>query len=77
MSRPSSGLIETSLRRRLPGGIYHACVTVSLIVERVTRIKSEITISVGVSVKIVKNTIPVKKIIFGILFYLVAKIVNN
>ena len=44
--------------------MYHANVNVSFMVENVTRIKSGITISVGVSVKIVKNIIRVNKIIF-------------
>ena len=44
--------------------------------ENITRIKSRITVSVGVSVKILKNKVHVKKIIFGILLHVVVKIAN-
>ena len=53
--------------------IYHANVNVSLIVEIVVQIKSGIRINVNVSAK---NIIYIKKIIFGILLHVVAKIVN-
>ena len=55
---------------------HHAGVNVSLIVENVTLIKSEITRSAGVSVEILKNIIRAKKIIFGTLIHLVMKMVN-
>ena len=55
---------------------HHAGVNVSLIVENVTSIKSEITRSAGVSVENLKNIICAKKIIFGILIHLVMKMVN-
>ena len=42
----------------------------------VTRIKSEITVSVGESVKILKSIIHAKKSIFGILLHVIAKMVN-
>ena len=44
--------------------------------EDITRIKSGITVSVGVSVKILKNKVHVKKIIFGILLNVVVKMAN-
>ena len=53
--------------------MYHANVNVSLIVEIVVQIKSGIRINVNVSAK---NIIYIKKIIFGILLHVVAKIVN-
>ena len=45
-------------------------------VENVTQIKIGIAISVGVSVKVQKNIVCAKKIIFGTLIYVVAKLVN-
>ena len=45
-------------------------------VENVTWIKSGITVSVGVSVKFSKKTVCTKKVIFGILQYVAAKMVN-
>ena len=45
-------------------------------VENVTQIKSEMTISVGESVKILKNIMCTKKVIFGILPHVVVKMVN-
>ena len=59
--------------------IYHANVNVNLTVKNATRIKSRITIDVGVSIKIGKNTICViifGKIIFWILLHVVAKMPN-
>ena len=44
--------------------------------KNITRIKNGITINVGVSVKIQKNIICAKKIIFGILQHVVVKMVN-
>ena len=44
--------------------------------ESVTQIKSGITIIVGVSTKIQKNIMYLKKIVFGILQHVVAKMVN-
>ena len=55
---------------------HHAGVNVSLIIENVTSIKSEITRSAGMSVEILKNIIRAKKIIFGILIHLIMKMVN-
>ena len=46
-------------------------------VENVTRIKSGITITVGVSVKILKDTIHARKIIFETLLHVVVKMVNT
>ena len=50
--------------------------SISLIVKNVTRIKSGITINVGVIVKIQKNIVCVNKIIFGILLHVAVKMVN-
>ena len=44
--------------------------------ENVTRIKSGITINVGVSTKLHENIMRVKKIVLGILLQVVAKMVN-
>ena len=54
----------------------HANVNVNLMVENVIKIKSEITINIGVSAKSQKNVICAKKIIFGILLHVVVKMVN-
>ena len=54
----------------------HARVNASLMVENVTRIKSAKTMSVGASVKIQKNIVCTKKIIFRILEHVVSKMVN-
>ena len=53
--------------------IYHAHVNVNLTVENEFQIKSGITINVGVSAKIRKNIMCAKKIIFGIVLHLLAK----
>ena len=45
-------------------------------VENVIQIKSGITLNDDAGVRIWKNMICVKKILFGILLYIVAKIVN-
>ena len=55
--------------------INHANVNVYLILKNATRIKSGVTINVGVSTKIQKNIIFVKKIIFGILLHAVVTVV--
>ena len=44
-------------------------------VEQVTRIKNEITISMGVTETILKNKIRAEKVLFGIFLYVVAKVV--
>ena len=54
----------------------HANVNVNLMVENVIKIKSEITINIGVSAKSQKNVICANKIIFGILLHVVVKMVN-
>ena len=51
-------------------------VNVNLIVEIVIQIKSEITINVGVSVKIQNIIVCAKNIIFGILLHEVAEMVS-
>ena len=56
--------------------IYHANVNVNLMVENVIETKSGITINVGASVKMKKNNECAKKITFGILLYVIEKIVN-
>ena len=56
--------------------IYHANVNVNLMVENVIETKSGITINVGASVKMKKNTECAKKITFGILLHVIEKIVN-
>ena len=53
---------------------YH--VNVILMVENVTRMKSGITINVGVSVKIRKNIMFVKKVISGMLLHVVLEMAN-
>ena len=45
-------------------------------VENVTQIKSGITISVGVSVKILKNIMCAKMVTFGILLHVVVEMVS-
>ena len=56
---------------------YHANVNVKLMVENLTRIKSEITIYVDVNAKFWKNIMCAKKIIFGILLHVLVKMGNN
>ena len=56
--------------------MYHENANLSLMVENVTWIKSGITVCVGVSVKFSKKTVCTKKVIFGILQYVAAKMVN-
>ena len=51
-------------------------VNLILMVENVIRIKSGITINVGVSVKIKENIVGERKIIFGIMQHAVVKMVN-
>ena len=53
--------------------MYHANVNLNLMAENVIHIKSELMINVYMSVK---NMIYMKKIIFGILVYAVAKKAN-
>ena len=56
---------------------YHPYVNKDLMVKNVIQIKCGMsTINVNVSVKILNNIMCVKKIIFEILFHVVAKIVN-
>ena len=55
---------------------YHANANVNLMVENITQIKSGITINFDASVKIQKNKMCVKTIIFGILSQAVVKMVN-
>ena len=51
-------------------------ININLMVESVIQIKSGITINVSANVKIQKNFVCVKKIIFGILLHAVVKIKN-
>ena len=54
---------------------YHANVSINMMVENVTRIKSAIMINVDVSAKIDKNKIHAKNI-FGIQLHVVLKMLN-
>ena len=54
--------------------IYHAHVNVNSTVENEFQIKSGTTINVGVSVKIRKNVMCAKKIMFGIVLHVLVKI---
>ena len=56
--------------------VYRENTYVSLMIENVTRIKSGIAINIGVSAKIQKSIIHLKKIIFGILRHVVVKLMN-
>ena len=56
--------------------MYHMYVNVSLMVENVTQIKIGIMINVNVSVKIKKNIMRAKKIIFQILLHVIVKMTN-
>ena len=56
--------------------MYYANVNVTLVVNNVTQINSGITVSVGVRVKIEKNTMSAQKVIFEILQHVAANIVN-
>ena len=51
-------------------------VKVNLMVEGLIQVKSGIMINVGASVKIQRNIVFVKKIIYGIMLYIVAKKIN-
>ena len=56
--------------------MYHRSGNVTLMAENVTRSRSEITVSVSMKAKILKNMIWAKKIIFGTLLHLAAKMWN-
>ena len=56
--------------------MYLVNINGNLMVEYVTQIKSGITIQVRVSVKLQKNIVCAKSIIFGILLHVVVKMVN-
>ena len=64
------------MNQRFLQNIYHANENGGTIVRNVIQSKSGIAIYVDVSVKIGKNKICEKKIIFGILLYVAAKMVN-
>ena len=64
------------MNRKYWQSIYHANENVRLMAENVIQIKSGETINVDVGVKIWKNIICAKKIIFGILLHVAAKVVN-
>ena len=64
------------MNQRFLQNIYHTNENRGMIVRNVIQSKSGIAIYVEVSVKIGKNKICAKKIIFGILLYVVAKMVN-
>ena len=61
------------MNQKLEQKIYHANVNVNLMEEDVIQIKRGIMINVDMSVK---NIIYMKKIIFGILLHVVAKMQN-
>ena len=65
------------MNRKRRQSIYHANVNVNLMEEILIHFKSRIMINVDVSVKIRKNIIYAKKIIFGILLHVVANMVNT
>ena len=56
--------------------IKHISCVCKLMVKNVIQIRRRITINVSASVKIQKNIVCAKKIIFRILLHVVAKIVN-
>ena len=56
--------------------IYHANMNVCVTVKNLSQIKSGIKIKVRVSVKIQKNILCLKKVIFGILQHVAQKMVN-
>ena len=56
--------------------MYHANVNVNLMVKNVIQIKSGTTRNAGANVKILKNIMCGKKILFRILLHVVAKMVN-
>ena len=65
------------MNRKYKQDIYHPNVNVNFAVENVARIKSELTINVGVRVKIQRNTICyIWNITFGILLHVAVKIVK-
>ena len=64
------------MNQKYEQNIYPVGVNASLMVENVTWIKSEIGISVNVSLKILKKQICAKKIIFEILLPVVVKMIN-
>ena len=65
------------MNRKYKQDIYHPNVNVNFTVENVARIKSELTINVGVRVKIQRNTICyIWNITFGILLHVAVKIVK-
>ena len=53
--------------------MYHGSGNVTLMAENVTPSKSEITVSVSVSAKILRSKKKKKKIIFGTLLHVAAK----
>ena len=61
------------MNRKHYQNIYHANVNVNLMVENVIQIKKGAMINIDASLK---NIIYVKKIIFGILLHVVAKMVS-
>ena len=56
--------------------IYHVNVNVILIVKNVIQTRIRATINVDMSVKLEKNFMRAKKIMFGILLHTVAKMTN-
>ena len=65
-------MITGKMNRKHQQSINHANVEINLMVKNIIQIKSEIIINLDVSLK---NIIYVKKIILGILLYVVLKMV--
>ena len=65
-------MITGKMNRKHQQSINHANVKINLMVKNIIQIKSEIIINLDVSLK---NIIYVKKIILGILLYVVLKMV--
>ena len=61
---------------RTKRNIYHANINVNLIIDNVNQIISGIMINVVARVKIQKNIVCEKKVIFGILLHIVAKVIS-
>ena len=70
LSNKCSTWLQEKTNQKFSQEIYHANVNVNLMEENVIQIKSRITINVDVRVK---NIIYVRKIIFGILLQVAAK----
>ena len=61
---------------RTKRNVYHANINVNLIIDNVNQIIRGIMINLVARVKIQKNIVCAKKVIFGILLHIVAKMIN-